>query len=526
LAPTGAPIAEPPAGTVPRTRILLATALSGASVMVVELTTTRLFAPWFGASIYSWTNVIAVVLLALACGYATGGRLADRKPYPAVLGGILLVAAVLLVPAPLLARVLAPALVPRPELTDPASGTLGIVFASFVATLVLFGPPLAVLGAVAPFATRLLTDSGLSSGKAAGRTLAVSTLGALVGTYLPALLLLETLGSRATIFVAAGFLVPAALLLTGLRRRKAAAAALVVILALGGAAAAAAATPVVPATHGEEVLAEKESAYQYVRVARWPGREGQPSAVNLSIDEGILEFHSRKRDDPLTGVYYDHFAVLPDWIADSGARPVDVLVLGGGAGTMRGMLRALQGPRVAHVVDVEIDPVVAGFAPRFGGPPEAQDRLAVVDGRLALEAFPGPYDLVILDAYARQIAIPAHLATAEAFATVRSRLSRRGLFAINVSTADVEAPLTSALATTLRAVFGRVWSVAVPGSWSVVLLAGDPLPPSKAPAQRGDALDPVRVQFRRHFHELIPPDGAILLTDDRAPLESLARRIR
>src|SRR5687767_11407234 len=98
--------------------------------MVVELTTTRLFAPWFGTSIYSWTNVIAVVLLALACGYAAGGKLADRKPVPGVLGFVILVSAFLLVPAPLLARFVAPAVMPRPELSDLASGTLGIVAGS------------------------------------------------------------------------------------------------------------------------------------------------------------------------------------------------------------------------------------------------------------------------------------------------------------------------------------------------------------------------------------------------------------
>src|SRR5262249_7704002 len=85
-----------------------------------------------------------------------------------------------------------------------------------VATLVLCGPPLVVLGAVTPFTTRLLTDSGLASGKAAGRALAASTLGSLVGTYLPALFLLETVGSRGTVFVAAGGLALARLLLIGL----------------------------------------------------------------------------------------------------------------------------------------------------------------------------------------------------------------------------------------------------------------------------------------------------------------------
>jgi predicted membrane-bound spermidine synthase len=508
-----------------RRAVLFACLLSGAGVMIVELTTTRLLAPWFGASIYAWTNVIAVVLLALACGYAAGGRIADKNPQPRVLGMLLLAAAVLLVPGPLLARVVAEALAPRPEATDPASGTLGVVAGSFAASLILFGPPLVILGVVTPFATRLLTDSGLTSGQAAGRTLAVSTLGSLVGTYLPALVLLELVGSRGTILIAAGVVVLAALVLIGLRARSAL-LALVVGVGLAGAGALCAATPIVPATRGETLIAEKEGAYQYVRVARWPGDGGGPPAVNLSIDEGILEFHSRKRDgDRLTGAYYDFFAVLPDWIERSDQDPVDVLVIGGGAGTIRGMLRDLQSSRVDHVTDVEVDPTVAGFAPTFGGPATARDALAIMDGRLALASAGGTYDLVVLDAYARQIAIPAHLATREAFAQARARLSPRGIFAINVSAADVESPLCLALTATLRDVFGKAWSVAVPGSWSVVLLAGAPRRPPAIPADRKEPLDPVRRRFLRGFHELPAADGA-LLTDDCAPLESLARRIR
>jgi spermidine synthase len=119
---------------------------------------------------------------------------------------------------------------------------------------------------------------------------------------------------------------------------------------------------------------------------------------------------------------------------------------------MRGMLRGLQGPRVDHILDVELDPAVADLAPMFGGPPAGNDQVAVADGRVALERSRGPFDLVILDAYARQIAIPAHLATREAFEAVRDRLSPRGIFAINVSTVDVESPIAAALPETLRSV--------------------------------------------------------------------------
>ena len=56
--------------------LLLVVALAGGATMVVELGAVRLLAPWFGASSSVWTNVIGVVLAALAVGYTVGARLA------------------------------------------------------------------------------------------------------------------------------------------------------------------------------------------------------------------------------------------------------------------------------------------------------------------------------------------------------------------------------------------------------------------------------------------------------------------
>ena len=72
--------------------VLAVSAVGGAGTMVVELAAVRLLAPWFGSSQAVWTNVIAVVLLALAVGYAVGGRLAVRGDSLRRLGLTLLLA--------------------------------------------------------------------------------------------------------------------------------------------------------------------------------------------------------------------------------------------------------------------------------------------------------------------------------------------------------------------------------------------------------------------------------------------------
>jgi predicted membrane-bound spermidine synthase len=61
-------------------KLLAAAFLSGFAVMGLELLESRLMAPYFGTSILVWTNIIGVILAAMALGAWVGGRLADRYP--------------------------------------------------------------------------------------------------------------------------------------------------------------------------------------------------------------------------------------------------------------------------------------------------------------------------------------------------------------------------------------------------------------------------------------------------------------
>ncbi|MCA1635743.1 MAG: fused MFS/spermidine synthase [Acidobacteria bacterium] len=53
--------------------------VTGAVIMILELVAFRLYAPYFGYSIYVWGGMISVVMAALAAGYGVGGWLADRS---------------------------------------------------------------------------------------------------------------------------------------------------------------------------------------------------------------------------------------------------------------------------------------------------------------------------------------------------------------------------------------------------------------------------------------------------------------
>ena len=145
---------------------------AGFGATSTEICASRLLAPYFGASTVVWANVIGLVLAALAVGYWLGGRIADRYPHPHVLGGLVVAGAALIVVVPFVAQ-------PLLDLTVNGLNNVsaGAVVGSFIGTLVLFAPPVVLLGTAAPFAIRLAVSDVAVAGTVAGRLYALSTVG-------------------------------------------------------------------------------------------------------------------------------------------------------------------------------------------------------------------------------------------------------------------------------------------------------------------------------------------------------------
>jgi hypothetical protein len=197
---------------------------------VVEFAAVRMLAPAFGQSSAVWAADVGVVLLALAVGYAGGGRLADRSPGGRVhalalaAGGVWLAAVALVGPG--LARSLVPSGAAEAGTHSSALG------GSLLACALLFAAPTAALGAAAPLLVRRASASG-REGRAAGYVSAAGTAGALLGCYLTPLRLLPEWGTRATTLFAAALSFAAAALVATRRGAPSAAAG----TAAGGATA-------------------------------------------------------------------------------------------------------------------------------------------------------------------------------------------------------------------------------------------------------------------------------------------------
>src|SRR5437660_1102965 len=175
--------------------LILLVFVSGACSLAVELSASRLLAPYFGTSLFVWANLIGLILLYLTIGYYLGGRIADRYPRPEVLYTLTITAAFLISLIPFLSK---PIL--QWSQSSFASYSVGVFYGSLISVILLFAVPMILLGCVSPFAIRLRIERLGKSGRTAGQLYAISTAGSILGTFLPVLFLIPTIGTYRTFF--------------------------------------------------------------------------------------------------------------------------------------------------------------------------------------------------------------------------------------------------------------------------------------------------------------------------------------
>lgn len=514
-----------------RATVLLVAALSGAAVMVIELAAVRLLAPWFGTSLVVWTNVIAVILLALAVGYLLGGRLAARRTPLVPLAWALIAAGASVGWLPYLAAICARSFLPPGTALHEAARLVS--WGSLAVSCIAFLPPATLLGMVSPLAVESVARLGaLTAGRAGGAVLCVSTLGSLAGVFAASHWLLPTLGTRNTFWLAgAGLLVAGALTCLVWRARSRELAPLLALVGLG--VAGLVPRPPRPALpDGSVELARADSAYQTLRVVEDRGRD--PVLRFLQVNEGFDSFQSvwQERTGLLPeGFYYDDFLLPLGWAPE--VESWSVLVLGLGAGTV---LRVFEGEHALETefVGVELDPEAVRLGEEFMGlRPDDPGRevWSGLDARVALACTGRAFDQIVLDCYANQIEIPPHLCTLEFFELLRERLAAGGWLTANLGGFDFDDPVVAAVARTCAAAFDApVLLVRVPQSRNFVLLArrDEALPLLEgggiASQTRAIALALGPRTLPGFTRTIVPGSTDGILTDDRCPMESLQLR--
>ena len=492
---------------------------SGMAVMAVEMTGLRLLAPYFGTSLLVTTALIGTLMGFLALGYALGGRVGDRKPTLPALCRMTTIAAAMVLLIPFIAQPMlrASSAVMRPLLTGGDLGepgmAIGALVGGMIGTIVLLSAPITIMGMVSPWAVRLAVSDVQSAGKAAGRLYALSTTGSIVGSFLPALLLVPLFGVRNTFLVVGVVFLLVSLLgwLGGWRALlPPAGAAMLMVLPQG----------IVRPMDG--LIYETESLYHFIQVVEEPFGKC-PRAYHLYLNEGV-GVHSVKcltEDRETTGIW-SYMAATPLWLDDPEAMR-EVLVIGLAGGTIaRHMLEAFPD---AHVDGVEIDGEVVEVGKRWFDDGDERITPIVMDGRVFLQATDKRYDLVMMDAY-RQPYIPFHLVTVEFFEEVRDHMNEDAVLAVNVAgVRGVSRDLAAMIYATMKEVFPTVVLVDATRSNDVILATTREKPIDAAVRhvdlmRRSAGLKRIRKALPKKI--VGPVEGweeARVLTDDQAPVE-------
>jgi spermidine synthase len=467
--------------------------IAGASTMSTEMCASRLLAPFFGASILVWANIIGLILIYLAVGYFIGGRVADRHPSLTVMARLMLIAAAAIAILPFIAQPFLSAAV-----SAFASTSVGAFLGSFFAVMAMFSIPVTLLGMASPFAVRLGVESVEQAGEVAGRMYALSTMGSILGTFLPVAFLIPEIGTRRTMLGTAALLALAAAPALG-RRYMLAPAAIAVIALL----------PPGTVKPGSGILYESESAYQFIQVQKLPGDERV-----LHLNEGWADHSVWRPHQVLTGGYWDQFLLAPP-LHGPGLRRLAMI---GYAGGTVGRAYGVYWPKVS-IQGIELDPQVTAVGKRyFGLASNPRVSVATADGRVYLETHSRRYDAIFLDAF-QQPYIPFYLTTQEFWALAARRLAPGGMVMANVGRIPGSNRLPETVAGTMATRFASVYLWQQSGYNEMVIGFTRRVDRNALEARLLDAPYPLQqaASLARHLRPVAPSSDP--LTDDKAPVE-------
>ncbi|HPW34156.1 MAG TPA: fused MFS/spermidine synthase [Candidatus Paceibacterota bacterium] len=483
---------------------LIGSFVAGFCLMTVELTASRVVAPYIGSSVYTWTSVIGVVLLGLLVGYYWGGKIADkfgRRLSLSLLYGLSAFLIVLISPIGSVSKLISGLDIP-------------LAFITLLVSLILFFLPAVFLGMLSPVLLKQIVFSVDEVGSRAGLVSALWSLGSIIGTFATGFLFIGFLGSFNTLFLC-GALLSLTALFFSTRRWEMFFSIFIVLFVI------------VLFLSGKNFNFEKNVVYlkesNYYRIAVSDGDIGpQKSLRTMFLDFDSHSIESKEGESLKTyPEIYPIFGLIKKEINSA-------FFVGGGSYSMPKMVSKYY-PKIKINV-AEIDPEVTKTANNFFNLGQYSINTIEGDGRMVLTKDNSFYDLIFEDAFNSFISLPWHLTTEEFTNLARQHLSSGGIYAVNfasMTNGEGDIFLKSMLAT-----FKKVF----PKSY-VVVLGGSDYYPHNIVLIGINGSDGLSVDDLQNKIKNIPGsewlsskisdinqwncDEAIILSDDYAPVERL-----
>ncbi|NLP00118.1 MAG: fused MFS/spermidine synthase [Clostridiaceae bacterium] len=492
--------------------------LSGMTVMAVELSCSRLLAPYFSSSQIVWSVIIGLIMICMSIGNVLGGRSADKHKSLGRLYFYIWIASVWIAVIPFVSKYLIALIAGLLMLVFPGSNL--VVAGSAISCLVIFSLPMTLLGMVSPYLVKLGVEDTENKGRIAGQIYAMGTIGSIIGTFAPTFLTIPYIGTSKTFLLFALLLNIVCALYFLFSKKNALRNTITAILIL--------VFMLIPLNDSyafwkSNILYEGESLYNYLQV------EETETSIILSTNVAFGVQSIYKKDGSLSGYYYEYALMAPYFINDmSPEKELDVLVLGLGTGTFPKQLKKYI-PNVA-VDAVEIDAKIADLATEYFNLKEDEANVFINDGR---SFFSTPdakqYDIILADAY-QDITVPFHMSTKEFFQIVKEHLKPGGILIVNVNMKSGSfTGVPEYLANTVKSIFNKVYRADLTQVTNSLLFVSDDNNMIenynnnvKAQINKNHDLYYISKFIGENLVEMT--DDTLVLTDDLAPVEILGQK--
>jgi len=406
--------------------------------LVIEMVAGRILAPFVGVSIYTWTSIIGVILAGISIGAYIGGRLVDRYPSRKTLGWLLFISGVM-----------ALTIIPLTYAIAAYRFPVSLMMRIFMVTSIIFFIPGCVLGTISPVVVRLTLKNLENAGNVIGKIYAVSTLGAIIGTFATGFFLISFMGTR-TIILSMGIILLVVAVLAGDIFRKKVSMAIFVVIAVPSLFFINSYLYAIPAS-GKTYL-YRESDYYTIKLSKTMSSDRKTELEAMVLDNLIHSYVNLKDPKHIEYEYERIYADVLTW-KFSEETPFKSLTIGGGGYTFPRYMEITY-PR-AKVDVVEIDPEVTKIVyDHLGLPKDTRIVSYNTDGRWFVMNCREKYDLVFTDAY-NDISIPYHLTTKEFLQQIHDIMNPGAILMSNIIDNFQKGLFLPSYIKTLRHVFGE-----------------------------------------------------------------------
>jgi spermidine synthase len=490
---------EAPIAAGPDVRpVYLTIALSGTSALGAEVVWTRLLGLMLGATVYTFSIILAVFLVGLGIGSAGGALVSRRVDARGALGASQLALATAIAWTAFMIGQSLPNWPVNPLLSTSPWFTFQIDLVRVIWALL---PPTLLWGASFPLALAAAARPGEEPGRLVGAVYAANTLGAILGALIFSLILIPAIGTagcnRLLILMAAlGGLAVLAPRIESTRSIGAAAAATAALVLAVYLAANVGPTPGMLIAYGRRIMiSAPRSQLLY-------SGEGINSSIAITRwDDGAVQFHVSGKVEASTESYDMRLQrMLGHMPALFHSGPRSVLVVGFGAGVTAGTF--VVHPEVQRIVICEMEPLIPPVATHFFGnenfhvATDPRTEIVYDDARHFVLTTAEKFDIITSDPIHPWVKGSATLYSREYFQLVKDHLNPGGVVTQWVPLYESNAETVKSEMATFFDVFpnGTVWANDVDGAGYDIFLLG--------------TAEPMRVDLDRLVERMHRPDYA------------------